>query len=78
MRVEQAPRSCQYEAIDKILWSSVNLFSNKILALIKSPNSGTNVRRMLCNNPNLDLVTMNAFIKKGEILKILSRNEILV
>ena len=35
----------------------------------------------ICDNPNLDLVNMNAYIKFGEsvsfFLKVLSRNEIL-
>ena len=30
----------------------------------------TNVRKMTCNNPKLDLVNMNAFIKFGEIQNI--------
>ena len=38
------------------------------MALIKSHNSGTNVRKMTCNNPKLDLVNMNAYIKFGEIM----------
>ena len=28
----------------------------------------TNVRKMTCNNPKLDLVNMNAYIKLGEIM----------
>ena len=42
------------------------LSRNKILALIKGYNSGTNFRNMPCNNPKLDLVNMNAYIKFGE------------
>ena len=33
---------------------------------IKDHNSGTNLRKMTCNNPKLDLVNMNAYIKFGE------------
>ena len=44
-------------------------------------NSLTNARKMICNNPNLDLVNLNAYITFGEILsfvlKILSGNKIL-
>ena len=43
--------------------------------------TGTNLQKMTCNNPKLDLAKMNAYIKFGEILPIgspiLSRNEIL-
>ena len=31
-------------------------------------DSGTNVQKMTCNSPNVDLVNMNADIKFGEIL----------
>ena len=44
------------------------LSGNEILALIKGHNSGTNVRKMTCNYPKLDLVNMNAYIKFGENL----------
>ena len=47
---------------------------NEILALIKGNKSGTNVRKMMCNNPNVDLVDMNAYIKFGEILYICSQD----
>ena len=33
-------------------------------------NSGTNVRKMIFNNPKLDLVNINAYIKFCEILSI--------
>ena len=43
--------------------------------------SGTNVRKIMCNNPMVDLAKVNAYIKFGDILpiglKILSVNEIL-
>ena len=40
---------------------------------IKDHNSGTNVRKMMSNNPNIDIVNMNAYIKFGEILSICSQ-----
>ena len=43
---------------------------NEILEKIKGHNSGTNVQKIMCNNPNLDLVNINAYIKFGEILSI--------
>ena len=46
----------------------------KILVLIKGHNSGTNVRKMMCNNPNVDLVNINAYIKFGEIMSICSQD----
>ena len=50
------------------------LSGNKILALIKGHNSGTIVRKMMCNNPKLDLANMNAYIKFGDILSICSQD----
>ena len=44
------------------------------MAQIKGHNSGTNVRKMRCNNPKLDLAKMNAYIKFGEILSIGSQD----
>ena len=35
---------------------------------------GTNVPRMMCNNPMLDLVNINAYIKFDEILSICSQD----
>ena len=35
--------------------------------------SGTNVGKITCNDPKLDLVNMNAYIKFSEILSIYSR-----
>ena len=32
------------------------------------------MRKMMCNNPNLDLVIMNAYIKFGEIMLICSQD----
>ena len=45
-----------------------------ILAYLKGHNTGKNVRKMMCNNPKLDLVNMNAYIKFGEILSICSQD----
>ena len=48
--------------------------------LIKGHNSSTDVGKMTCNNPKLDLVNMKSYIIFGEnlllVLKILSANEI--
>ena len=37
-------------------------------------NSSTNMLKRMCNNPKLDLVNMNAYIKFGENLSICSQN----
>ena len=50
------------------------LSGNEILAYIKGLNLGTDVQKMTCNNPNLDLVNMNAYIKLGEIMSICSQD----
>ena len=47
---------------------------NEILAYIKGHYSVTNVRKRMCNNPKLDFVNMNAYIKFGEILSICSQD----
>ena len=44
------------------------------MALIKGHNSGTNVRKMTCINPKLDLVNINAIITFGENQSICSRD----
>ena len=46
----------------------------EILTSIKGHNSGTKVPKKMCNNPNIDLVTMNAYIKFGEILSFCSQD----
>ena len=49
----------------------VKILSGKeIWTLFKGHNSGTNVQKIMCNNPKLDLVNMNAYIEFGEILSI--------
>ena len=45
-----------------------------VLKIIKGHNSGTNFGKMACNNPKLDLVNMNAYIKFGENLSICSQD----
>ena len=47
---------------------------HEILAYIKGHNSGINVRKIMCNNLNLDLVNMNSYTKFGEILSICSQD----
>ena len=43
-------------------------------AQIKGQNSGTYVRKMACDNSDVDLVNINAYIKFGEILSISSQD----
>ena len=50
------------------------LSGNKISGYIKGHNSSTNLRKMTCNNPKLDLAKINAYIKFGEILPIGSQD----
>ena len=35
---------------------------------------GTNLRKMTCNNPKLDLVNMNECIKFGENISVISQD----
>ena len=44
-----------------------------MLAQIMGHNSSTNVRKMSCDNTSVDLVNMNAYLKLGEILSIISQ-----
>ena len=57
------------------------LRGKEILTSIKGHDSVINLRKLTRNNPNLDLVNINAYAKFGQIiqfvLKILSENEIL-
>ena len=46
----------------------------EILTSVKGHNSITNVRKLMCNNPNLDLVSFNAYAKIGKILSICSED----
>ena len=50
------------------------LSKNEILTEMKGHNSGTNMGKRICNNPNLDLVNMNAYIKFGENPSICSQD----
>ena len=50
------------------------LSGNKILTSVKGHNSITNVQKMMCNNPNLDLVSINAYTKFGKPLSIFSQD----
>ena len=45
----------------------------EILAFIKGNNTGSSVRKMICNNPKVDIINMNAYIKFDEILSICSQ-----
>ena len=44
-----------------------------ILTLIKGYNSVTNKQNITGNNPNLDLVKINAYTKFGQVLSICSK-----
>ena len=41
---------------------------------IKNHFSGTNVGKMTCNNPKLDLVIMNVYFKFGEKMSVSSQD----
>ena len=46
----------------------------EVLVQIMGNNSRTNVRKMTCNNPNLDFVNINAYIEFGINLYIFSQD----
>ena len=50
------------------------LSGTEILAQIKDYNSGTNLRKMTCSNPKLDLFNMNAYIKFGDKMSVSSQD----
>ena len=50
------------------------LSSNVILTSIKGHNSLTNIRKMTANNPHVDLVIINSYIKFGQNLSICSQD----
>ena len=52
------------------------LSRSKNLTQIKGHNSVTALRKLMCNNPNLDLAIVS--IQNLVVLKILSRNEIMI
>ena len=61
--------------LDKFYPKCSQIFSrNEILLSIKGHSFVTIVRKMMCNNPKLDLVNMNAYIKFGENLLIYSQD----
>ena len=49
------------------------LSGNEILISIMGHNSVTNLRKMPANNPSLDLVSINSYIKFGQKLSICSQ-----
>ena len=69
-------RSCQYKCIYK--FGQILSVCSKDVKWKRSSginhNSGTNVRKMMCNNPNLDLVNLNAYIKFDENLTTYSQD----
>ena len=61
-----------YHFVLKIL--SRNEILNVVLTSIKGHNSITNARKMMCSNPNLDLVNINASTQFGETISISSQH----
>ena len=59
-----------YQFVLKIL--SGNEILNEFLTFVKGQNSVSNVRKMISNNPKLDLVSINAYITCSKILSICS------
>ena len=47
---------------------------NEILTSVKGLKFITNVQKMMCNNPNLYFVNINAYTKFGEILSVCSKD----
>ena len=50
------------------------LSGNEILTSFKGHNSVGNVRKMICYNPNLDLLNINAYTNIGKIRSICSQD----
>ena len=50
------------------------LSRNEILTSIKGHNSVINLRKLTLNNPNIDLVNINAYAKFGQIPSICSQD----
>ena len=50
------------------------LSGNEILTSIKGHNSVINLQKLTCNNPNLDLVNINAYAKVGQLPSIRSQD----
>ena len=61
-----------FHFVSKIL--SGNDILNEILTSIMGYNSITNMWKMMCNNPNLDFIIINAYTKFGENLSICSQD----
>ena len=57
-----------YRLVLKILSGNENMTS------VKGHNSGTNLRIMMCNNHNLDLINIKSYTKFGKILSICSQD----
>ena len=61
--------------LEKICHVVLKILSrNEISASIKGHNSSTNVGKIMCYNPKVDIAKVNAYIKFGEILPIGSQN----
>ena len=74
-RLRNQPISCQYQGICKILSNSINLLSgNEILTSIKGNKSVINLCNLTTNNPNLDVVNINAHAKLGQMPSICSQD----
>ena len=54
--------------------SSQDIEWKRNFGFIKGHNSGTFLRKMTCNNPKLDLVNMNAYIKFCENMSVSSQD----
>ena len=69
-------RSCQYECIYKFGENqsicSRDIEQKQNFAKNQGYNYGINVRKTMCNNSNLDLINMNAYLKFGENQSICS------
>ena len=50
------------------------LNGNEILEYIKGHNTVTNVQKITANNPNIELVSINSYIKFGQNLSICSKD----
>ena len=53
---------------------SLDIEWKPILEQMKGHTSGTNVPKMSCDNPKVDIVNMDEYIKFGEILSISSQD----
>ena len=51
-----------------------NKIDNEILIPIKGHNYIIHAWKIMCNNPNLDLVNINIYAKSGEIISIRSQD----